>query len=696
VLKNISANPAHGAVLSRSTHNGQPVIVSIGSHSADTSTLIVNKAAGAEVSAPTAAETKVDSITLAPVTTPTDTGQGIEYAISNNESAPTSDNDWQTSRTFNDLTSGVTYYFFARSAANENYDAGTPSAGTPIATHVHEWSEWVVITPATETTDGEEAIMCTTCGEVKDTHTLYATGTSGLDFAQIEGSNPAAYRVSRGSVEGNIVIPAYHRPEANSPYLPVTTISNGFDVWNNGAFSGAESAPNTTVTSITFAAGSRLTTIAAYAFLYCTGLASIEIPASVTSIGMCAFQNCESLTSIDIPEGVTSLNDTFYQCYALETVNFAPDSKLTTIGNNAFYNCTGLASITIPANVESIQITAFSNCTYLKIITIDTDKVTQVNGNQFAHNNNWGTIFPADGLSVTFNKDVGANAFYSTSNNKLTRVTIGAGVRTIGNSAFRVCIGLISITIHEGVTSIVENAFEGCTSLESITIPASVTTIGGSAFKDCTGLTSVTIPNSVTAIGQSAFQDCTNLGSITIPASVTSIGGSAFQECTGLTTVVISNGARVIGNNMFLGCTSLASIIIPNSVTSIGSGAFQECTGLTNVTIPASVTDIGAWAFAYCIGLTSVTISNGARTIGANMFYGCTSLASIIIPNSVTTIGAQAFNNCASLTSVTFNGTISGSFATDAFSGDLYDKHLAGGMGTYTRPSGTSTTWAKE
>jgi hypothetical protein len=51
------------------------------------------------------------------------------------------------------------------------------------------------------------------------------------------------------------------------------------------------------------------------------------------------------------------------------------------------------------------------------------------------------------------------------------------------------------------------------------------------------------------------------------------------------------------------------------------------------------------------------------------------------------------------LISVKFEGTItSRGFDSDAFYelGDLRDKYLAGGIGTYTRPSGTSKTWTKQ
>jgi hypothetical protein len=41
---NISTNPVHGSMLSRSTHNNQPVVVSYGGFTAETGNLIVNKA----------------------------------------------------------------------------------------------------------------------------------------------------------------------------------------------------------------------------------------------------------------------------------------------------------------------------------------------------------------------------------------------------------------------------------------------------------------------------------------------------------------------------------------------------------------------------------------------------------------------------------------------------------------------------
>jgi len=112
-------------------------------------------------------------------------------------------------------------------------------------------------------------------------------------------------------------------------------------------------------------------------------------------------------------------------------------------------------------------------------------------------------------------------------------------------------------------------------------------------------------------------------------------------------------------------------------VTSIGEGAFERNTNITIVTIPNSVTSIGSTAF-----------------------WNCNSLSSITIPNSVTSIEWYAFRNCKSLTSVRFEGTITaGNFSSySPFDGDLHDKYLAGGIGTYTTtaPVGENSVWTKQ
>jgi hypothetical protein len=137
-----------------------------------------------------------------------------------------------------------------------------------------------------------------------------------------------------------------------------------------------------------------------------------------------------------------------------------------------------------------------------------------------------------------------------------------------------------------------------------------------------------------------------------------------------------------------------------NALTSIPDNVFYDedkeegCETLVNITIPNSVIIIGDWAFKGCINLASVTIPDSVTSIGWCAFADCEKLTKITIPKSVTSIGGDAFNGCISLTSVKFECKISSdNFGTydrgwkkmfSPFMGDLRDKYLAGGIGTYT------------
>ena len=239
-----------------------------------------------------------------------------------------------------------------------------------------------------------------------------------------------------------------------------------------------------------------------------------------------------------------------------------------------------------------------------------------------------------------------------------------------------------------------------------------------SHYITCPTLTGIIIPDSVTSIGIGAFQQCNSLASITIPFVGNTLNGTSnthfgyifgassysdqnFSIPVLLETVIITGG-NSIPQQAFYGCTGLISIIIHDGVTNIGDYAFYNCTSLTSVIIPNSVTSIGNDAFQQCSNLISVNIPNSVTNIGGYTFYSCTNLTSVTISNSVTNIGGYAFYSCTNLTSVTFEGTIPpNNFDTVAFLGDLRDKYLAGGIGTYEREKDKdkntwTNTWTKQ
>lgn len=145
------------------------------------------------------------------------------------------------------------------------------------------------------------------------------------------------------------------------------------------------------------------------AFSDCSALTAIEIPASVESIGVATFSNCKrlasvtfehssklksigggwsspyggfsygaflycsSLTSIKIPASVETIGaSAFKGCIKLTTVTFEKESRLTTIegyydygykaAHGTFTNCFALTTIELPASIKTIETYSFSGC----------------------------------------------------------------------------------------------------------------------------------------------------------------------------------------------------------------------------------------------------------------------------------------------------------------------------------------------
>ena len=105
----------------------------------------------------------------------------------------------------------------------------------------------------------------------------------------------------------------------------------------------------THITSLTFPSTS-LTSIGQDAFNGCTGLTTVNIPASVKSIGDYAFKNCVNLTTLTLNEGLESIGiEAFQWCHNYLAAIVIP-STVTEIGNKAFYYCDNLKSIEFKKN----------------------------------------------------------------------------------------------------------------------------------------------------------------------------------------------------------------------------------------------------------------------------------------------------------------------------------------------------------
>lgn len=257
--------------------------------------------------------------------------------------------------------------------------------------------------------------------------------------------------------------------------IPNSVTSIGNDAFRNCGLTGTLTIPNS------------VKSIGQSAFLGCIGLTSIAIPNNVKSIGQSAFLGCTGLTNVTISSSVTTIgNGVFYDCSKLTSITvdianpnyssmngvlfdkpqntiiafpagkagaYTIPSSVTNIENNVFVNCIGLTSVTIPSDVTSIGVNNFSNCSVLTDINVD-----NTNANYSSIN------------GVLFNKAQTTIIKFPTG--KTGTYTIPSSVMSIGNNAFRDCIGLTSVAIPNNVTSIGGMAFAGCRGLTDVIIQA--------------------------------------------------------------------------------------------------------------------------------------------------------------------------------------------------------------------------------
>lgn len=162
------------------------------------------------------------------------------------------------------------------------------------------------------------------------------------------------------------------------------------------------------ITQVVIANG--ITSIGNYAFSHCCNFKTIDIPESVTKIGVNAFYSCGLKSAII--RGYADVGNCCFSTCTLETITFVAGAK--TVGNEAFYDCAKLVSADL-GDVVDIGYHAFGGCTSLSDV-------------------NFGSCL----------KTIGAMAFSSRDNGRLTEVTFPATLESIGYSCF----------FHSGLTNI--------------------------------------------------------------------------------------------------------------------------------------------------------------------------------------------------------------------------------------------------
>ncbi len=304
-----------------------------------------------------------------------------------------------------------------------------------------------------------------------------------------------------------------------------------------------------TLTSVTAADLSGVTSIRDNAFYGFAGLKSAEMPTTVNSFGTHVFHNCTGLTSVTLPTNLTTIpTGTFTYCSNLKS--YTIPEGITTIGNEAFHY-SGLSSLVMPSSLTAIGNQAFSYCSNMKSV------------------DNWGglTSLPS----------------YAFSYAGLSSLEIPNTILTIGSYAFSYCRSMSSITLPPSLTSIGQDAFLTCNALQEFHISdlsawCNVNITGGQSnpqfwthnmFLNGVRLTAAVIPEGILQIKSFVFANNFDLTSITFPASITSIAQYAFnsvRECLLFDFSAATSIPTLANVNAFSDTNANKKIIVPDEL----------------------------------------------------------------------------------------------------------------------------------
>lgn len=137
-------------------------------------------------------------------------------------------------------------------------------------------------------------------------------------------------------------------------------------------------------TSITAADFPNLTAIPSYAFGYCNKLTTVNFP-NVTSVNSQAFFSCYALSNINFPKLETTYTQTFGSCRALTTAVFP---SLKNVGGYTFTSCSNLTTIFLNYNGEGVikDTYAFRDCSSLTTLVLRSEQIwTLKNTNAFTN-----------------------------------------------------------------------------------------------------------------------------------------------------------------------------------------------------------------------------------------------------------------------------------------------------------------------
>lgn len=267
----------------------------------------------------------------------------------------------------------------------------------------------------------------------------------------------------------------------------------------------------------------------AYAFQY-SELNYSVVSESAKTVMVASQNNSTSLSgSVVIPSKVTYNGndytvveidgDAFIECRNIAKI--VVPSSVTKIGGGSFAFCSSLETLDLGAGVETIGADLYTGLSNLKTVISRNPTPPTIK--------NWGTVRTSATLyvpegSINAYKQASIWSYFTSVQaindsgddnpdikeglSNIQILTVGNLIEEITPGFFKESIELTKVTLGSGLKIIGDEAFSGCTALTEVILPPSVETIGASAFAGNSKLTSIIMGHKVTSIGEKAYDLC--------------------------------------------------------------------------------------------------------------------------------------------------------------------------------------------
>lgn len=469
---------------------------------------------------------------------------------------------------------------------------------------------------------------------------------------------------------------------------------------------------------ISFATGSKMSTIIMRAFSGCKKLDCVELPAGVKVINNSVFRDCESLASISYPSALSMIDEyAFAGCTSLTSVTLP--STVASVQAHAYDGCSALKTYVASSSLQGIGAFCFNDCEALTSIQFKTANPMSFGEDAFHGCSALNKVEVADvsAWAMTYFPNAQANpltkAHHLYKGGSEVKTATLTGATFVGQYAFAGADNLTTLTLPATVKAVSDGFAPTTTTVnyaDAEHLPLDLSTrnpeeeieINYSSlvlnFGDVVYLTALcsddvnwTSDNtSAATVNSEGKVTVTGMGVAVITASskknpevkgkcmVTVVAmspmyvGGIYYTANADGTASVSNIGQGDALNTPFGKprSEYGGIIsIPASVTyggevypvtAIEGNAFYNMKHLQKVIIPSTVTQIGARAFESAERMARVEFASGSKlnALGMRAFYECKQLDEVVLPDGLTTIDKHTFYNCESLADITLSATL--------------------------------------